>query len=247
MSWKRLLRLAAFDLGIACLFVILLARPFLGRFLGSLLYAVPAVTVAAAAAAACLYVNWKAIVRGLFGRAPGTDTPGGCIEAIEEYISTNIRTFRPDLNDMIDQLEKLQRKREAIRQALLDRFQPGELAFAKFSAASDRAEAYLLRNARDVLARVKGFDEEEYEDVMNSPGTSREEFQARKRIYDDVLADVSEKVSQGEKVLIALDKLLAAVATISTFDQQQSDSDSAVSEIDGLVKDVQFYRGAIGN
>jgi ABC-type transporter Mla subunit MlaD len=246
MTLKKILKLFAFDIGVGCLFALLLAKPFLGRFLDSFLYSGVAAVILLAATGAFVYVNWKALSGRGSGRDTGRDSIEDCVDDINGYISSNIQTFRADLDDLSDQLEKLQKRKDGIRRALLERFQPTELAFAKFSSAADRAESYLLSNARDVLSRVKSFDEEEYENVMNSPGTSREEFRARKQIYDDMLAAVSEQVSQGDKVILALDKLLNAVSTISTFNEQQSGDDAAVKEIDGLVKDVEFYRGPQG-
>jgi hypothetical protein len=244
MTLKKALRLLAFDAAVAALFTLLLAKPFLGRFMDSFLYAIPAGLVLLAAGAAFVFVNWKALAGRPYGRGGG-DTAEACIEDINYYISSNIQTFRPDLFELAEQLEKLRQKKGAIRQALLERFQPTELAFAKFASAADRAEGYLLSNARTVLSRVNTFDEKEYEDIMNSPDTTRDEFKARKRIYDDVLADVADRVNQGGKILLALDKLLMAVSDISTIGSQRDDTETAVREIDGLVKDVAFYKGAM--
>jgi hypothetical protein len=246
MTLKKALKILAFDIGVGALFALLLAEPFLGRFLGSGLYSIVAGGTLFIASAAFVYVNVKAL-KSLGGGGRRGDPVQGCISDTYDYISSNIQTFRPDLMEMVEQLEKLQRKKDSIRRVLLERFQPTELAFAKFNSAADRAGSHMVQNARKVLDKVKSFDEEEYEDVMNNPNTSREEFRTRKQVYDNVLSDVADMVSQGDKVLLALDKLQLAVSDISVMGDQQPDSDSAVREIDGLVQDVKFYKNAIGN
>jgi hypothetical protein len=227
---------------VGALFAALRGTPFLGRFLGSGLYTAFAALALTGASAAFIYVNYKALKLIRPGAAP--DPVQGCIDRINGYISSNIQTFRPDLMELAEQLEKLQRKKEAVRQTLMQRFDPGGATFAKFSQASRKAEGFLVQNAQDILAKVEGFDEEEYEDVMNSPGTSREEFRARKQIYDSVLTDVADRVGQGDRVLLALDKLMAAVSDIAAIGGQQPDSDTAVREIDGLIQDTRYYRDA---
>ncbi|MDR1313204.1 MAG: hypothetical protein LBQ12_05785 [Deltaproteobacteria bacterium] len=246
MTLRKALKIFAFDVGVGALFALLLAKPFLGRFLGSGLYSVIAGGILFVASVAFVAVNWKAL-SSLSGRGARGDPVQECIRDAYGYMSSNIQTFRPDLMEMVDQLEKLQRKKGAIRQALLERFQPTELAFAKFNSASDRVELFVVNKAKEVLNKVNGFDEEEYEEIMNRPETSREDFRARKQVYDNVLADVADLVGENDKALLALDKLLMAISDISTIGQQQPDSDSAVREIDELIKDVKFYKGAIGN
>jgi hypothetical protein len=244
MTPKKALKILAFDIGVGALFALLLAEPFLGRFLGSGLYSIIAGGTLFVASVAFVYVNGKA-VKSLAGGGSRGDPVQRCISETYDYISSNIHTFRPDLMDMVEQLEKLRKKKASIRTILLQRFQPTELAFAKFSSAADRAESFMVQTARTVLAKVKGFDEEEYEDAMNNPNTSREEFKTRKNFYDTVLGEVSDLVEQGNAVLLALDKLQAAVSDIQTIGNQHPDSDSAVREIDRLAQDVKFYSGAL--
>ncbi|MDR1039078.1 MAG: hypothetical protein LBR80_02710 [Deltaproteobacteria bacterium] len=243
MSFKKALKLLAFDAGVAALYPILLAKPFLGRFLESPLYAMPACAVLLAASIAFVFVNWKALTRGMGAVGGGRrgDPVQGRIDELNGYVSSHSQTFRADLLEMADQLDMFKRKKYAIRQALLKKFQPTELAFTKFSSAADLVGNYLVKTAGNVLDSVNSFDEEEYEKILNDPRTTRDEFDTRKQIYNHVISEVSDRVSEGGKGLAALDKLLVAV---STMGHEQSGTDSLVRGIDDAVKDLEFYKEA---
>ena len=88
-----------------------------------------------------------------------------CREAIQGMEHSD--TFSPKMNRILDQIDKLQKKRSLISDILLQKFTDTEMSYQKFKTIVDSAESVMHLNVRSILNRIYAFDEEEYAELVN--------------------------------------------------------------------------------
>ena len=151
--------------------------------------------------------------------------------------------FAEQLRTVLDQIDKIKKKRELIRENLLLKFTEQELSYSKFTGIVDQAEKVMVVNIRSMLSRIAAFDEEEYNQIKRGKSTLRQSIATQKMdIYNGYIDFVSRSVDGNEEILLRLDRLLFEIANLNSLDVGELEKMEAIRELDTLIRDSKWYK-----
>ncbi|MDR1165201.1 MAG: hypothetical protein LBO66_04880 [Deltaproteobacteria bacterium] len=164
--------------------------------------------------------------------------------SLRAYLDEGHHLFSESVMSLEAQLVSLAEKKRLIRASLLERFQPTELSFRKFTAVVDGVEDFTRSNAKGVLARLRGFDEKEYERILvdGERGAADSPREERAAILAEYQAQARKAVAIGNEVLVKLDKLQLEILRLSTYEEKDFEKIESTRELDDLVKNMKWYR-----
>ncbi|MBB6669522.1 hypothetical protein [Cohnella nanjingensis] len=240
----KLTKLLVLILGIAALNILVLSPGFLGVAIGEdALSTAIGVTLLAASALILLYGS-----NVLLFRQPAR-VPVKEIKTHEDYVEalTRFRRIKPleeDISLALEQLERMEKKKETLLQVLHQRFEPGELSFAKFASVIQEVEKLFYLNIRSVLNRLNVFDESEFRS-LSRPKASRlppELLRERSNLYNEYLSFVKGALGTNEEILLKLDKLLLEISRLDSIEPGDIEKMPGMQEIDALINQTKFYK-----
>ncbi|MFB9274328.1 hypothetical protein [Cohnella cellulosilytica] len=155
-----------------------------------------------------------------------------------------VRPLEEDIEHAVEQLDRLRKKKAALLETLAQRFQPGELSYAKFVSVVGEVESLFYRNVRSVLNRLRAFDESEFES-LGSRGAARmprELLQMRVEMLNEFIGSVKYSVGMNEEILLKLDRLLLEISRLDAFEPGDIEAMPGMREIDELIQQTKHYR-----
>ncbi|MFC4597707.1 hypothetical protein [Cohnella hongkongensis] len=155
-----------------------------------------------------------------------------------------IGLLQEDMDHAAEQLELLRRKREALFQVLGQRFQPGELSYAKFASAIANVETLFDRNVRSVLSRLQAFDEADFESAgsRRAARMPKQLQRMRAEMREELLGFVKYSIGMNEEILLKLDRLLLEISRLDAFEPGDIEAMPCMQEIDELIRQTRHYR-----
>ncbi|MCL2671716.1 MAG: hypothetical protein FWF10_06740 [Clostridiales bacterium] len=166
-----------------------------------------------------------------------------CAAAVEHYLNNNAQTYAAHLKSVLAQIDRMKKKKRTIREMLLERFSETELSFEKFSTAVEQMERIMILNIRSLLNRINAFDEEEYEQMLESAHSHSEKLlETRRNIYNEYKAFVEKAAGNNEEILLKLDKLILEISKLNDLSVAEIEDMDAMVEIDTLIRDAKWYR-----
>ena len=92
------------------------------------------------------------------------------IKTIEDYISAleqnyEKKTFVKDIDTILEQIKRFQKKKETINEILLQKFDSNEMTYSKFQGAISDGENLFNLNIKSILNKLNAFDEEDYDQI----------------------------------------------------------------------------------
>jgi hypothetical protein len=168
----------------------------------------------------------------------------GYIKLLNEYIDNNGKTFRKNLETIVEYCRKFIRKKELLNKTLLANFSPTELTYIKFNTILNNIEDSIANNLNSVLVHLHGFDEDEYEQMFKNPASlssmanNRERFQ----LYKDHLKIVGSSVTFIDGILLKIDKLQFETTKLKTIDFNDIENLESVKDIDHLISTMKYYK-----
>jgi hypothetical protein len=167
------------------------------------------------------------------------------IKLINEYIDNNGKTFRKNLETIVEYCQKFIRKKELLNKTLLANFSPTELTYVKFNTILNGIENSIANNLNSILVHLHGFDEDEYEQTFKNPASlsstavnNRERFQ----LYKDHIKFVDSSVSFIDGILLKMDKLQFETTKLKTIDYNNIENLESVKDIDHLISTMKYYK-----
>lgn len=166
-----------------------------------------------------------------------------CMEALKR--SKEKRTFTKNIDKILEQIERLERKKDIIKEILLERFSASELTYRKFQGVINNIEKILYINIKGAINKITIFDDEEYREYLQDykKGKLSEEV-VRKRmvIYEDYIDFVEKAIEDNEEILLKLDRFLLELSKLDTLEEGEIENMVAMKELDELTKKIKLYK-----
>ncbi|MFZ3130508.1 MAG: hypothetical protein WA125_05245 [Desulfosporosinus sp.] len=155
------------------------------------------------------------------------------------------KTFEKTIVLLLDQIERITKKKETITGILLQIFTETELSYKKFDAVITEVEKIFYMNIRSILNKLNAFDEEDYNFIRkkHEARTFSQEFMADKlKVYNEYIAFVKAAAEDNEQILLKLDKLLLEISGLNSIESGQIEQMDGMIEIDNLIKQAKYYK-----
>ncbi|WP_135548157.1 hypothetical protein [Paenibacillus cymbidii] len=242
----RFIKWLALALAIVAVDIIALSPAFLGIVIGGDAFQTAlGITLLLAGAMALLYFGYV----WLFKPRHAAPLPVKQIVTRDDYIAAlqqfrGVRTLSGDIALSLEQIDRLQKKRDTLIEVLDQRFERTELSYRKFVSVAGEVEKLFFLNIRSILNRLQVFDEAEYLRVMNAsaPAFSTALQNEKRSVYGDYIAFVKSSLGANEEMLLKLDKLLLELSRLDSIEPGELESMPCLQEIDALIKQTKLYK-----
>ncbi|MDD3975190.1 MAG: hypothetical protein PHD17_10930, partial [Methanothrix soehngenii] len=154
-------------------------------------------------------------------------------------------TFERNIDLLLDQIERLQKKNKTIRDILLQIFNASEISYQKFDAVIAEVENIFFKNIRSIINKLNAFDEEDYNFIKkqrNAGAFSEEIMQEKFKVYNEYIRFVKEATEDNEQILLKLDKLLLEISGLNCIESGELEQMAGMIEIDNLIKQAKYYK-----
>lgn len=242
MDRKKQIQLLGLNLGIATVDVI--AFSYLESFWPSAFGKALGVTLIFLSGVGLIYGNYT-----LFSE-PKIEPPAKIVITVDDYINeiTNhkgLKPFEKTVEQLQDQIERLQKKNRLLREILLQKFSDSEISYKKFDGVISEVEKIFFMNIRSILNKMNAFDEKDYASFID--GKKKGEFsqqfiEEKLRVYDEYISFVRSATEYNEYILLKLDKLLLEISDLTIIKSDQLEQMAGMIEIDELIKQAKYYK-----
>lgn len=183
-------------------------------------------------------------------KPPAAAPPVHRIQTHEDYITAlhhyrNVKVLKHDIAHALDQLERMEKKKQALLHALSQRFQPAELSFRRFASVIHEVEKLFYLNIRGLLNKLGVFDASDFAAFASRQGSGpypNRIAQQKAELYQEYLSYVSGYLGANEEIMLKLDKLLLELTRLGSADYRDIEEMPGMKEIDQLIKQTQFYK-----
>jgi hypothetical protein len=166
-------------------------------------------------------------------------TAADCIDALKQnYVKG---TFSRDIDTILEQIERLLKKKETIKEILLQKFDSSEMSYQKFQGAVADAENIFYMNIKSILNKLNSFDEKDYIRIQKNKQRkfSQEFIRTKMSIYNEYISFVKNSIEDNEQILLKLDKFLLEISKFNSL--ENGEIENAMKEIDELINKTKFY------
>ncbi len=166
-----------------------------------------------------------------------------CIAALEQ--SRGLRTFTDDIEAILEQIRRFQKKEATINDILLQRFDSTEMSYLKFTGTINQVENVFFINIRSVINKLNAFDEEDYiraAKSYNKTSTASDFIRTKMSIYNEYITFVKGSVEDNEQILLKLDKVLLEISKLGSLQDGELEDMLAMKEMDELIQNTKWYR-----
>ncbi len=245
MNKDMLIRLLALNLGIAAANIAVFSSGLLAVDLfGSALEKAFGSAFLVLSGSGLVYGNYKLLSE------PEKAIPIGAKSTKEDYVEAlnehrGLETFERNIDLLLDQIERLQKKNKTIRDILLQIFNASEISYQKFDAVIAEVENIFFKNIRSIINKLNAFDEEDYNFIKkqrNAGAFSEEIMQEKFNVYNEYIRFVKEATEDNEQILLKLDKLLLEISGLNCIESGELEQMAGMIEIDNLIKQAKYYK-----
>ena len=245
MNKDMLIRLLALNLGIAAANIAVFSSGLLAVDLfGSALEKAFGSAFLVLSGSGLVYGNYKLLSE------PEKAIPIGAKSTKEDYVEAlnehrGLETFERNIDLLLDQIERLQKKNKTIRDILLQIFNASEISYQKFDAVIAEVENIFFKNIRSIINKLNAFDEEDYNFIKkqrNAGAFSEEIMEEKFKVYNEYIRFVKEATEDNEEILLKLDKLLLQISGLNCIESGELEKMAGMIEIDNLIKQAKYYK-----
>lgn len=245
MNKDMLIRLLALNLGIAAANIAVFSSGLLAVDLfGSTLEKAFGSAFLVLSGSGLVYGNYKLLSE------PEKAIPIGAKSTKEDYVEAlnehrGLETFERNIDLLLDQIERLQKKNKTIRDILLQIFNASEISYQKFDAVIAEVENIFFKNIRRIINKLNAFDEDDYNFIKkqrNSGAFSEEIMEEKFNVYNEYIRFVKEATEDNEQILLKLDKLLLEISGLNCIESGELEQMAGMIEIDNLIKQAKYYK-----
>lgn len=190
------------------------------------------------------YGNYKLLTeKEKIIQASEIKTSEDCIEALKQ--SGDKKTFKKDIDNILEQIERFSNKKETIKDILLQKFNSTEMSYSKFENTVLDIENIFYMNIKSILNKLNAFDEEDYKMICKDNGKkefSDEIMQTKFNIYNEYISYVRNSVDDNEEILLKLDRLLLEISKFNSMEDGEIENMDAMKEIDELINKTKLYK-----
>ena len=171
------------------------------------------------------------------------DTPEECIQALKENKSK--RTFANDIDILLEQIDRFDKKKETIYDILLQKFNSSEMSYSKFKSVIVDIEELLYINIKSVINKINIFDQQEYDKIykdIRHRKINNNIINEKKNMYEQYILFVKEAVEDNEEILLKLDKVLLELSKFNSLEDGELENMNAMKDIDDLITKIKLYK-----
>ena len=185
------------------------------------------------------YGNYKIITaKPKLLKAAEIKSINDCFGAIEQNMGK--KTFSKNLETAQLQIKRFIKKKNTIKEILLEKFHETEMSYVNFTAALDELEKVMYQNVKSLLNRISAFDQEEYNQIQRNPTMKLRS--TKLDIYNEYISFAEDAVEDNEQIILKLDKLLLEISKFNSLEDGELENMSAMKEIDELIKNAKLYK-----
>ncbi|MFD0671080.1 hypothetical protein [Cohnella sp. GCM10027633] len=243
---NRLLKLFGLISGIALLDIVVLSPGLFGVSIGgdNALESAFGVTFVFMSVLALLYGTYALLLR------PPDKTSVRELQTSDDYIEAlrrhkHVKALKADIGMALEQIDRMNKKHDALLSVLGQRFDPSELSYKRFGSVIRDVHSLFYLNIRGIVNKLTVFDAAEYDKFAGEPRPahlSDKLVRERSELYRQYTAYVSGAVGANEEILLKLDKLLLEVSRLDSTDYETIEAMPGMIEIDELIRQTKFYR-----
>lgn len=171
------------------------------------------------------------------------------IKTHEDYIAAltqykNVKMLKKDITLALDQVIRMEKKKNTLMVVLGQRFEQSELSYKKFGAVSYEVEKLFYLNIRGILNKLSVFDTSEFSLFASQqrPAQFSDKLVQKTALYNEYLAYVSGYLGANEEILLKLDQLLLEISLLDSTNYKDVEDMPCMKEIDELIKQTKFYK-----
>lgn len=246
MPTKKIIKIAGLNTGIAILDIILFSPGLLGIPIGGASAIATALgsTAIVMSAAVFIYGNYKLIKEDeRIIQTSEIITKEDYLNALKQNYSK--KTFERDITVIIEQIERLQKKTETIKDILLQKFSNTEMSYKKYESAIQDVENVFYVNIKSILNKLNAFDEEDYNRIRKNQAVktfSAEFIQTKLNIYNQYISFIKNATEDNEQIILKLDKLLLEISNLNSLTSEEIENMNGVKQIDELTDQTKYYK-----
>ncbi len=169
-------------------------------------------------------------------------TAEDCIDALNQNYDKRI--FEKDIATILEQIEMFKKKRETIKEVLLQKFDITEMSYSKFDGVISDIEDFFYINIKSIINKLNAFDEKDYNRIRKGGAEkkfSKEFILTKMRIYDEYISFVKKATEDNEQIILKLDKILLELSKLNSLEDGKIENMSAMKEIDELINKIKLY------
>jgi len=241
---KKIIKLLVLNIGIVVIDIIFLSPGLLGIEIigGSTFGTALGITIIIMSIIVFIYGNYKLIVEKEKIIQPSEiKTADDCINALNQNYDK--RVFEKDITTILEQIEMFQKKRETIKEVLLQKFNATEMSYSKFDSTISDLENVFYLNIKSIINKLNAFDEKDYNRIKKEGEKkfSKEFIHEKMRIYGEYISFVKNAIEDNEQIILKLDKILLELSKFNSLEDINIEDMSAMKEIDDLINKIKLY------
>ncbi|WP_410511459.1 hypothetical protein PaeBR_15390 [Paenibacillus sp. BR2-3] len=246
LNSPRPVKLLGLIAGVVFLDILVLSPGLLGVEIGgeSVLETASGVTLLVISILVVLYGSYVLLFK------PPVVTPVKDMKTDEDYIEAlthyrNVKVLKKDISLALDQLARIDKKKDTLLDILSQRFDQTELSYKKFIAVIDEVQNLFYLNIRGILNKLSVFDASEFSIFASQQRPvqfSNKLVQEKTDLYNEYLAYVTGYLGANEEILLKLDKLVLEISLLGSTDYRDVEDMPCMQEIDALIKQTKFYK-----
>ncbi|MEQ8156038.1 MAG: hypothetical protein ABRQ25_14300 [Clostridiaceae bacterium] len=244
MIRNKILKLAIFNAVIVISTVFLFSPGFLGilKKTTSTLALALAYTVIIMSVILFLYINYMLIIRKeKVIQVPDIKGPDDIIKALEQNSSN--KTFAANIDNMLEQIERLEKKKDSINSILLQKFNVNEMSYSKFANTIKAVEDLFYDHLKSIINKLNAFDEDEYiETKKQMAGYSNDLLKSKMEIYNEYISYIKNLEDDNEEILLKLDRFLLEISKFNSLEHGDMENMNEMKELDDLISKINFYK-----
>ena len=246
MNEGKIKKLVGLNITIALINIILFSPGILGIEIGgtSILVTAFGITVILMSGVVFVFGNYKILYTNEKIIQPSEiKTENDYINALKHNYDK--KTFAKEIDTILEQIERLGKKKETIKDILLQRFDSTEMSYSKFQGAVIDLDNIFYINIRSILNKIHAFDEEDYNQIKKDSvhsEFSKEFIKEKMEIYQEYITFVKDSVEDNEQILLKLDRFLLEISKFDSLEDGEIENMSAMKEIDELISNTKFYK-----
>lgn len=155
------------------------------------------------------------------------------------------KTFSNDIQIILDQIERFQKKKLTIKDVLLQKFDRNEMSFGKFHGSILNVEEIFFINVKSIINKINAFDQCEYNKIKDGSLAgkfSKQFIDSKLAIYNEYISFVKSSLEDNEEIILKLDRLLLEVSNFNSLEEGELENMAAIKEIDELIEKTRLYK-----
>ena len=172
------------------------------------------------------------------------------LDTYQQYIvqlkeNSNKKTFSEDIDIILEQIQRLNKKKETINDILLQKFSSTEMSYTKFQSVLKDIEALFYLNIKSVINKINIFDQREYNKLnkdIRYKKINSDIVREKMDMYNQYIKFIKDSIEDNEEILLKLDKLLLELSSFNSLEDGELENMSAMRDIDDFINQVKLYR-----